>query len=356
MTHHIEDIKEISALLGPLAEEFAGRTVLLTGAAGFLGFGLTSLFQYLNEHRLKRPVRVLAFDNFISSAIGRDAWPNAPHIELRTGDISQNVEIAESVDFIIHAAGVASPVWYRTKPLETLDVSTRGTRTMLEIARNTRARMLHFSSSEVYGNPDPRHIPTSENFHGDVAFRGPRACYDEGKRLSETLCDIFHDQFGVHVVTVRPFNVYGPGMRERDYRVLPSFASRLKSGETLQVFGHGQQTRTFCYLVDALTGALLALLKGAPGDVYNIGNPRPEISMADLARLVCKISGKGTVNVIDYPDGYPSNEPMRRCPDIAKARLQLGFEPRVSLEDGLARFLAWTEKAYLGTQQAGRSA
>jgi UDP-glucuronate decarboxylase len=259
------------------------------------------------------------------------------------------IEWEGPVDYIIHAAGIASPFYYRAYPLETLEVAITGTRNMLDLATKHRARMAFFSSSEIYGDPDSRHVPTSESYRGSVSCRGPRACYDESKRVGETLCHIYHETFGTHSTTIRPFNVYGPGMQEADYRVLPNFASRIKAGQPLNVYGVGTQTRTFCYITDAIVGFLLTLTRGVSGEAYNIGNPLPEISMRDLVLMIERVLGRPVAhNVIEYPDSYPADEPLRRCPDIRKARLQLKYEPRVTLEDGLRRFLAWTDQNYTG--------
>ncbi len=353
------DIAEIDAGLGELSQRLADKCVVVTGAGGFLGTYFLAFFDHLNRHLLARPVRVLAYDSFIASISGPESLRAYSGVELRTRNITEPIELAERIDFVVHAAGIASPVWYRTHPLETLDVSIAGTRNMLEAARAHHAVFLHFSSSEIYGNPDPRHVPTSEAYLGNVSCRGPRACYDEGKRVSETLCDIYHNYFGVHTVVVRPFNVFGPGMRQSDYRVLPNFASRIRSGRPLDVYGSGEQTRTFCYVVDALEGFLRAMLLGVPGETYNIGNPDPEITIAGLAQRIRSVLGpRVEYRLADYPEAYPSNEPQRRCPDITKARLHLGFEPSVPLEDGLARFFGWTEKAYVaeGTRQHATSA
>lgn len=344
------DIAEIAGRIGPLAETFSGKTVVFTGACGFLGTYFMALFEHLNRGRLKAPVKVLAFDNMISSAHGPELMGTFRSIEFSQHDVIRPLPVDGSVDYIFHAAGIASPIWYRTHPLQTLHAATDGTRNMLDVAKAKKARFIYFSSSEIYGDPDPQHVPTSENYFGHVSCRGPRACYDEGKRVGETLCDIYHEHYGVHTVTLRPFNVYGPGLRERDYRVLPNFASRIKAGKPVLVYGSGRQTRTFCYVVDAVVGFILAALRGVSGEAYNIGNPNPEISMEELAkRLQSVIGSRAQYRIADYPDGYPSNEPQRRCPDIRKAELQLGFEPQVSLEEGLRRFLSWTDRTYLGS-------
>jgi UDP-glucuronate decarboxylase len=203
------------------------------------------------------------------------------------------------------------------------------------------------SSSEIYGDPDPRHVPTPESYRGNVACQGPRACYDEGKRVGETLCHIYHERFGTHVNTVRPFNVYGPGMLKDDYRVLPNFAGRIVAGDRLKVYGSGAQTRTYCYVTDAMTGFFKVLLRGVPGEVYNIGCPAPEVSVLNLVQVIERVLGRPIAyDVIEHPDSYPADEPLRRCPDIRKAAVQLAFSPQIGLEEGLGRFLTWAADAY----------
>ena len=230
-----------------------------------------------------------------------------------------------------------------------MEVAINGTRNMLELAEKSSARFSFFSSSEIYGDPDAKHVPMQESYRGNVSCQGPRACYDESKRAGETLCYIYHTQNGTATNTIRPFNVYGPGMQETDYRVLPNFASRIKSGSPLHIYGDGTQTRTFCYVTDALVGFFKVFLKGVPGEAYNIGNPKPEVSMIDLAEALKTISSSNIkYDIIEYPDSYPADEPMRRSPDIRKARVQLGFEPIVGFKEGLSRFLFWTDEVYVG--------
>ncbi len=334
-----EDAAEVAERLGPAVQEFEGKTILLTGAAGFLGRHFRDVFTHINNHLLARPARVVGIDNFITGG--------KADTELIRHDVTTPLDWPGEVDFVVHAAGIASPFHYRAHPLETLEVAVRGTRNMLELAQARDARFLYFSSSEIYGDPDQGHVPTPESYRGNVSCVGPRACYDEGKRVGETLCHIFHERFGVHTNQVRPFNVYGPGMAQADYRVLPSFASRVKSRMALEIYGSGKQTRTFCYMTDAMVGFLLTMLRGVPGEAYNIGAPTPEIPMLELAEKVRKMLGSDVpVRRIEYPDSYPADEPLRRCPDIRKARLQLGFEPAVGLDEGLSRFFAWTERTY----------
>jgi UDP-glucuronate decarboxylase len=310
-----------------------------------------AVFDKLNKEVLEEPAHLIVLDNLITAGKEGSQIPNFDHIEFIQHDVIKPFDYDGKLDFVIHAAGIASPYYYRAFPLETLEVAITGTRNMLELAEKSDARFSFFSSSEIYGDPDAKHVPMPESYRGNVSCQGPRACYDESKRVGETLCYIFHTQNGTKTNTIRPFNVYGPGMQETDYRVLPNFASRIKSGNPLHIYGDGTQTRTFCYITDALVGFFLVFLKGVPGEAYNIGNPKPEISMIDLVKALKKVSsGDLKYDLIEYPDSYPADEPMRRSPDIRKAHLQLGFEPLVEFEDGLSRFLSWTDEVYIGEQ------
>lgn len=345
------DIHEIAQGLGPLAKEFSGRTVMLCGGRGFLGRYLIEVFAHLNEHVLRKPCRLIVVDNLITAGKAGSRKQARAHVRFLETDLIKPLAISEPIHYILQAAGIASPYYYRAYPLETLEVATIGTKNALNLARKNQARLLFFSSSEIYGDPDAKHVPTPESYRGNVACQGPRACYDESKRLGETLCYIYHQKHGTLTNSVRPFNVYGPGMQETDYRVLPNFASRIKADLPLKVYGSGKQTRTFCYVTDAIEGFLRILLKGAPGEAYNIGNPTPEISMVELVKRTEAVLGRPVKHtVVEYPDSYPTDEPNRRCPDIRKARLQLGFSPRISLEVGLRRFYDWTDATYTGDQ------
>lgn len=329
----------------------SGKTVLITGARGFLGRYFIEIFKQLNSKYLASPVHVVAIDNLITSGKYAEQLIDDSNIRFIEHDVIKPFSFDKEVHYVIHAAGIASPQYYQKYPLETLDVAITGTKNMLQLAKQKNAKFTFFSSSEIYGNPDLKNIPTKEEYWGNVSSLGPRACYDESKRVGETLCYIFNQQFGVKTNIVRPFNFYGPGMQEKDYRVLPNFASRIKAKRPLKIYGRGDQTRTFCYITDALTGLLQVILRGTSNEVYNIGNPEPEISITHLAEMINKVLDyKIPYEVIDYPDDYPANEPNRRCPDIQKAQEHLGYNPQVRLEDGLKRFFSWTDSNYIGEQ------
>lgn len=348
------DIKEIIDHI-PLdvLEALGGKHVLITGGRGFLGRYFTSVFSELNRTRLaEREVWVTAIDNFVSAGeAGRDveSLSSDPFVTFVEHDVIKPMKANRyAPDFILHAAGIASPAHYRARPLEALEVATTGLKNSLELARaNPGCKLLFFSSSEIYGDPTEGNVPTPETYRGNVACLGPRASYDESKRLGETLVQIYHQQYGVHGTIVRPFNVYGPGMQATDYRVLPNFAAKIVSGQPLQVYGDGNQTRTYCYVTDAIDGFLRVLVNGRAGKPYNIGNPSPEISVLGLVDKIQTVVGAPIrKEIMPHPDNYPADEPNRRCPDISKASWELGYAPRVSLEDGLDRFFGWAARAY----------
>ncbi|SHM91825.1 NAD-dependent epimerase/dehydratase family protein [Actinacidiphila paucisporea] len=342
------DIDDICIGLGADAHQFSGKSVLLTGARGFVGQYLAAVFQRLNSAYLREPCQVLAMDNLRTPADTGTAPDQDPHIAYVEHDVVQTFRPDSKVDFVVHAAGIASPHYYRKFPLETMDVATQGLRNMLDIARDDNARLVFLSSSEIYGNPDAAHVPTAEDYNGNVSCLGPRSCYDESKRFGESLLRVYVQQFGVDAVIARPFNVYGPGLSREDYRIMPNIAARLSSGEPIDVYGDGSQTRTFCYATDAITGFLLALLRGQPGEAYNVGASEPEISIIDLLTFIRDEVPAPDLEftVRDYPDSYPSDEPMRRCPDLTKAADQLGYRPSVPFADGLRKFIKWSQESY----------
>lgn len=334
-------------------DRLQGATVLMTGCAGFIGYYYMQFFQrYADELGVEK---IIALDNFM---LGRPGWlapfETDAHFDLRKFDIIKDdigaIPGAERADFIIHMASIASPTFYRKYPIETLDANIWGLRRLLDFYREKDIRgFLFYSSSETYGNPDAAHVPTAESYHGDVAFTGPRSCYDESKRFGETMCMLFAQQYSMPIGVVRPFNNYGPGMRLGDKRVPADFAQAVLAGEDIVLLSDGTPTRTFCYIADAVAGYLKVLLHGTY-DAFNIGIDRPEISIRALADIYAA-AGKelfgytGKVVLQTSPDkDYLVNNPQRRCPDITKARTVLGYAPSITVDEGVRRFLSFLKE------------
>jgi UDP-glucuronate decarboxylase len=339
-----EDIQAAARAVAKEATALEGRTVLITGGCGFLGSYIVGTLLHLNQHGLRSPCKVIILDNFITgmreNVIFDMRDPNVTFVEC---DVSKELPEGILADYVMHAAGIASPVYYRKYPIETINVAVDGTRNLLTYANQRKVLgFLYFSSSEIYGDPDPRCVPTPETYWGNVSSMGPRSCYDESKRLGETLCATYHMFYGTPVRIVRPFNVFGPGMKKDDYRVIPTFLMAGMAKRPLPVHDKGNQTRTFCYVSDAVAGILKVLLSGKAGEVYNVGNDDEEINVVSLANMVSGLFPDPVpVQLTQYPDAYPAGEPMRRCPDLTKIRRELGYEPKVNLETGLGRTLRW---------------
>jgi dTDP-glucose 4,6-dehydratase/UDP-glucuronate decarboxylase len=264
-----------------------------------------------------------------------------PEFTFLRHNVSTPMEITEPAEWIIHGACIASPSRYRQAPLETIDVNVNGTRHMLDYARRGARSMLFMSTSEVYGDPDSASVPTPETYVGRVAFTGPRACYDESKRLGETLCTIYHRNFGIPVKMIRPFNVYGPGQRLDDKRLLPDMISAALEGRNLVLHSDGSATRSFCYLRDEIRGIVRVLFAGQDGVPVNVGDDR-EITVRELAETVARQADPPQPKVLfdesTDPD-YLVDNPQRRCPDLTRLRGLKGWQPTVALDEGIARTL-----------------
>jgi UDP-glucuronate decarboxylase len=344
-----QDLNSIVEEIKDEAKKLEGKTVLISGGSGFLGSYINAVLYLLNKKVLKEKCKVISVDNYITGSRKNFLVDiKDKNFRFMHFDVRLPIVLNENVDFIIHAAGLASPFYYKKYPLETIESAILGAKNLLELSRITRAEsFLFFSSSEIYGDPDPEHVPTPETYAGRVSSVGPRACYDESKRLTETLCITYNQIYGIPIKIVRPFNIYGPGMKHTDYRVIPTFLYSALMGKNLPVHDKGIQTRTFCYVTDAISAVFKVLISGKAGEVYNIGNNSPEISMYELASIVCELVGKGIKpRRKAYPEHYPAGEPQRRCPDLTKIETQLGYKPKVDLNTGLKRTLEWFREDY----------
>jgi UDP-glucuronate decarboxylase len=297
--------------------------VLVTGGAGFLG-------SHLCRTLLHGGTDVLCVDDFSTGSRANIAdLLEHPRFELIEHDLIQPLHV--DAERVLHFACPASPVAYQRNPVRTVKTNVLGTINMLGLAKRTGARILLAGTSEVYGNPT-RH-PQDEEYLGNVNQLGPRACYDEGKRVAETLMMDYHREHGVDVRLARIFNTYGPGMGLDDGRVVSNFIRNALTGKPLQLYGGGSQSRSFCYVSDMVDGVLRLLeyegpLRHAP---FNLGNPH-EITVRELADEVLALTGS-SAGTVDHP--LPWDDPSRRCPDITRARTELGFAPGTDLTTGL---------------------
>jgi nucleoside-diphosphate-sugar epimerase len=351
--------KDLDYILNRLSDELdilAGKKILLTGGAGFLGYYFVQSILYWNENsEKKKNIQLTVYDNY---SRGFPSWlsklKKVENLFLVENDITCPLpQDLNYFHYIIHAASIASPIYYRKYPIETMDANVNGLRNLLEYCKRQREKnksvegFLFMSSSEVYGDPTSENIPTPETYNGNVSCIGPRACYDESKRYGETLCVNFARHYGIPIKIARPFNNYGPGLSITDRRVIPDFALDVFSGRDIVLLSDGSPTRTFCYVADAIVGYFKILVRGRNGEAYNIGVEKPEISIGDLAEMVV-----GTArDLFDYQGivvrqassdpNYLVDNPSRRCPMIAKARNEIGYSPNISLTEGLRRTLMW---------------
>jgi len=307
--------------------------VLITGGAGFLG-------SHLCEKFLKENYEIICLDNLGSGRKENIAeFLNNKNFKFIKADVSKDLSQIEKVDLILHFASRASPFDYQENSFETIESNTLGTKNCLEKAKKDNAVLLYASTSEIYGQANI--IPTPETYWGNVNSFGPRSCYDESKRLGETYCYEYLNKYDIDVRVLRIFNTYGPKMKFDDGRVVTNFIDQALKNKPITIFGKGMQTRCFCYVDDLINGIYeFSVKKGLKGEVINLGN-NEEHTMIDLANKIIELTG--SKSKIVYSD-LPKDDPIRRVPDITKAKKILGWEPKYSFEEGLKKFIREIKK------------
>lgn len=327
-------------------QKFSGKTVLVTGASGFLPAYLVETLLYLNNRILEKPVRVIGLVRNYAKAHQRFAkYLTEGYLSLLNQDVSQPIELSEDINYIIHAASQASPKYYGTDPVGTLSANVLGTINVLRLAQQQTALegVLYFSSSEVYGELTPAQLPVRENQFGYLDPMRVRSCYAESKRMGENICASWVSQFGVRAIIVRPFHTYGPGMALDDGRVYADFVRDILQGRDLAMQSDGTARRAFCYLADATIGFFTTLLLGIAGQAYNVGNPEQEYSILELAHVVARLAPGQPRRVVEFlpaTDGSYLPSPVNRLtPDITKL-MALGWQPNTTVANGFARTIA----------------
>jgi dTDP-glucose 4,6-dehydratase len=306
--------------------------VLVTGGAGFLG-------SHLCDHLLAHGHYVICMDNLITGSTANIAHlAGHERFLFIKHDVTNYIFVEGQLDAVLHFASPASPIDYLEYPIQTLKVGALGTHKALGLAKDKGARFLLASTSEVYG--DPLMHPQTEEYWGNVNPIGPRGVYDEAKRFAEAMTMAYHRTHGVDTRIVRIFNTYGPRMRLNDGRVVPNFIAQALRGEPLTVYGDGTQTRSFCYVTDLIDGISRLLLSDVSAPV-NIGNPL-EMTILEFAHKIIELTNSASSIVFVQPeDERVRDDPRVRKPDIARARMHLGWEPKVSTEEGLRRTIDW---------------
>jgi dTDP-glucose 4,6-dehydratase len=304
--------------------------IVVTGGAGFIG-------SHLVDRLAEEGHQIVVIDNFITGQRENlAAYADSRQVCLVEHDVSKPIYLAERVDRIYHLASPASPVDYFKLPIQTLKVGALGTHNLLGMAKQHQARILISSTSEVYGDPEVH--PQVESYWGNVNPVGPRGCYDESKRFAEALMVAYRDYHKIDIRIARIFNTYGPRMRLNDGRVVPAFISQSLRGEPMTIFGDGTQTRSFCYVSDLVSGLIDLMDKGDQNPV-NLGNPE-EMTIREFADRI-KALAESASEIVHHP--LPIDDPRRRRPDITRAKTLLGWQPRVSLTEGLTKTIAWAK-------------
>ena len=328
-------------------EQLAGKTVLVTGANGFLPSYMVKTLLYLNAHK-NLDIRIVALVRSKKKAMERFGdYVKMGRLTLIVQDVCDPITCNSDVDYIVHAASQASPKYFGADPVGTLSANVLGTYNLLELAREKNVTgFLYFSSGEVYGEVSEDKIPTKEDDYGYVDPTNVRSCYAESKRMGENMCISWHHQYGIPAKIVRPFHTYGPGMSFSDGRVFADFVSDVVNESDIVMKSDGSAIRTFCYLADAVSGFFTVLLKGQSGQAYNVSNDKGEISIIDLAETIISLFPERSIKVIKKKDaylkGYLKSGITRTRPDIGKI-CSLGWQPQYSIRNGFKR----TIRSYL---------
>tara|TARA_Y100000590_G_scaffold83476_1_gene93045 strand:- start:1504 stop:2538 length:1035 start_codon:yes stop_codon:yes gene_type:complete len=336
--------KEIEKIINYKAfKNLKVKNILITGCGGFIGGYLTSA---LLSKKNNKKFNIYGMDIIKPNLNPKIVATERFFFIKRDLTKVKNFNFKRKMDIVIHLAGIPSPTYYKKHPLKTYYLNSDLSKIFLEYAKKNNSKFVYFSSSEIYGNPDSKNIPTKETYDGRVSSISDRSCYDESKRSGETFGYIYKNYFKMDVKIIRPFNFYGNGTRINDKRIIPQFFFDALHNKKINVFSNGKQTRTYCNIIDAIPVIIKICFFGKKF-VYNVGNSNNETSAFGIAKIIKKIIGDKSIKIkkIKYPKDYPSNEPRRRCPDISSIKKEFNYKPKINLAKGLKYFYNYFNKA-----------
>ena len=316
------------------------KKILITGSSGFIGNYLLEALTFLSEKNkniihgidIIKPKTSYKNFTFYKRDLQKITYKNLPKYKY---------------DYIIHLAGIPSPTYYKENPLDTIYLNSNLAEILLKKSKKDNSKFVYFSSSEIYGNPTHDQIPTKETYNGYVSSISDRSCYDESKRMGETLTYIYKTKFDVDCKIIRPFNFYGNGMKHDDKRIIPQFFYQAINTKKITVFDNGKQTRTYCHIYDAVVMILKIIFSGKQF-VYSVGNSNEEISAEKIAKKIVNKFNKNKIKIlrVKYPKNYPSDEPRRRCPSMKKFYEEFKYKAKIKLDDGLEYFKEFALREY----------
>ncbi len=332
----IDIISEYKQLL----KKFLGKNILVTGGGGFLLSFFVKLLIIFNDQN-KKKISVTIIDKYLDKKNPNfKVFKKSKNIIIIKKDISLIRKFKQNYDYIIHGASIASPVVYKKYPLETVKSNVNGLLNILESYKKNKKikSILFMSSSEIYGDPDNQNIPTDEHYNGNVSCSGPRACYDESKRLGETLSTIFFNKYKLPIKIIRPFNVYGPGQSLKDGRIIPDIVSKILKNQNIILYSDGKSTRSFCYISDQIRGLIEIMFNGKNGEAYNVGNNK-EISISKVSEVALRIANTRIKikKKMSKDKTFNIDNPKRRCPNINKLNKLNNWKPKIDLRFGLIK-------------------
>lgn len=340
------DKKSINQIIKNLNYEKLGKSkiknILITGCSGFIGTYLINTLLYKD---FTKKLKIYGLDiirpNLFINKSSQFTFLKRDLFNIKSFSMKQ------SMDLVIHLAGIPSPTYYKLQPLKTFYLNSELTKIFLEFSKKKKCKFVFFSSSEIYGNPDKNNIPTKEDYEGRVSSVGDRSCYDESKRAGETYTWIYKSLYKIDAKIIRPFNFYGNGMKKEDKRVIPQFFKTAINKGKIYPFGNGSQTRSYCHIIDAIPQIINVSFFGK-SFIYNIGNSSEELSANTLAKQVKNALQIKKIKIINkpYPKTYPSNEPLRRCPDISKLKKEFNYKPKIDIQKGIQMFSSYAKNKF----------